>query len=276
MLLQSQLGKAFKAKLVTVHSSMSASVGAVAIALSAVVGQVTSPGMSLSAHALILVFCSVVSSAGGSATYAKKWTATYQPKVINLRRSRHPSVVYPSAKGPLFLLAGIGFGVSGRLASALATGIADELSNLPKHDAATLRALRRRVDADLAAYSAKDIVRIAERIMESGAPGCHVVACELILHRPDVLATIQAKDLERLGRSMASWGEVDTFVTSWKPAARRRAENGRTIRRGQLRPSAARRKSQNGVQSLNLIGITNGTFSSTSIHGRPRPVSLMA
>lgn len=48
--------------------------------------------------------------------------------------------------------------------------------------------------------------------MQSGAPGCHVIACELILHRPDALASIRAKDLERLGRSMASWGEVDTFA----------------------------------------------------------------
>ena len=96
--------------------------------------------------------------------------------------------------------------------NASATEIADELRNLPKHDAATLRALRRSVSADLAANSATDIARIAERIMHSGTPGCHVIACELILHRQDALATIRAKDLERLGRAMASWAEVDTFA----------------------------------------------------------------
>ena len=98
--------------------------------------------------------------------------------------------------------------------NALATEIEGELRNLPKHDAATLRALRRRVSAELAAHPAKDIVRIAERIMQSGVSGCHVIACELILHRPDALAAIRAKDLERLGRFMASWGEVDTFACS--------------------------------------------------------------
>jgi hypothetical protein len=94
----------------------------------------------------------------------------------------------------------------------LTTEIADQLHNLPKHDAATLRALRRRVSIELATQPAKDIVRIAERLMQSGAPGRHVIACELILHRPDALATIRAKDLLRLGRFMASWGEVDTFA----------------------------------------------------------------
>lgn len=95
---------------------------------------------------------------------------------------------------------------------ALTTEIATQIRNLPRHDAATLRALRRRVSAELVAQPAKTIVRIAERIMQSGLPGCHVIACELILHRPDTLAGIRAKDLERLGRFMASWGEVDTFA----------------------------------------------------------------
>jgi 3-methyladenine DNA glycosylase AlkD len=96
--------------------------------------------------------------------------------------------------------------------NALAIEIADQLRNLPKHDAATLRALRRRVSAELVAQPAKSIVRIAKRIMQSGVPGRHVIACELILHRPDALATIRAKDLEHLGRFMANWAEVDTFA----------------------------------------------------------------
>jgi hypothetical protein len=95
--------------------------------------------------------------------------------------------------------------------AVVANEIAARLHALPQHDATTLRALRRDVSAELVSRSARDILRIATELMGS-APGCHVVACELILHRPDALASIRAKDLEGLGRSMASWAEVDTFA----------------------------------------------------------------
>lgn len=94
----------------------------------------------------------------------------------------------------------------------LTTEIAEQIRNLPRHDAATLRALRRRISAELVALPAKSIVRIAQGIMRSGVPGCHVIACELIRHREDALGSIGARDLERLGRFMTSWAEVDTFA----------------------------------------------------------------
>lgn len=112
--------------------------------------------------------------------------------------------------------------------NAQAALVADQLRALPKHDAATVRALRRRVSAELADHSAKDVVRVAERVMHSAAPGCHVIACEMILHRPDALSILRAKDLERIGRSMASWGEVDTFACYL---------SGRAWRAGQIEDS---------------------------------------
>jgi hypothetical protein len=116
--------------------------------------------------------------------------------------------------------------------AVVAREIAARLRELPKHDAATLRALRRDVSGELASRSARDIVRIATELMGSAAPGCHVVARELILHRADALASIRAGDLGRLGRHMASWGEVDTFACYLA---------GRAWRAGQIDDGVVRR-----------------------------------
>lgn len=98
-----------------------------------------------------------------------------------------------------------------RSESAIAERVARRLRALPRADAATLRSLRRELSRELETLSARSVLTLAETLLQTRAPGCHVVAYELILYHPAALSAVCAEDLRRLGSSMASWGEVDTF-----------------------------------------------------------------
>ena len=91
-------------------------------------------------------------------------------------------------------------------------GIAGSLQDLARHDAETIRGLRREISVAISEYPPRDAIRLAIKVMESGAPGCHLIACELILYHPSALASVRPPDLERLGTGMSGWGDVDTFA----------------------------------------------------------------
>lgn len=103
---------------------------------------------------------------------------------------------------------------SGRVADItnFAEEVAARLHRLRLRNAETLRRVRRRVSKDLATEDARTVIDLAAELLQTRAPGSHVVAYELILHHPKALAAIRARDLRRLGRTLASWGEVDTFA----------------------------------------------------------------
>jgi 3-methyladenine DNA glycosylase AlkD len=95
---------------------------------------------------------------------------------------------------------------------ALAEGVARHLRSLPKHNAASLRKVRRDVSAEIATWGGPRVVSLAEAIVASGAPGASVVAFELILYHPAAPRTVRATHLRRLGNQLNSWGAVDTFA----------------------------------------------------------------
>lgn len=78
--------------------------------------------------------------------------------------------------------------------------------------AATLRAIRGDLEERMRGVSGRDTIRFAIDLLDTRAPGAHVIAYELVQYHPQALDAIRATDLRRLGKHMASWGEVDTFA----------------------------------------------------------------
>ena len=93
-----------------------------------------------------------------------------------------------------------------------ASEVADDLRALRKRDAASLRRVRRRISRQLQGHDAEVVLDLALELLGSGAPGAHVVAYEVILHHPLALPSLTWADIERLGSTIGSWGEVDTFA----------------------------------------------------------------
>lgn len=122
-----------------------------------------------------------------------------------------------------------------RRPDARAQEIVARLAALPSHDAASLRRLRRAVSTDHSEASAREVLELAEELLRSGAPGSHVIACELILHHGTAAGALRAADLRRLGGFMRSWGDVDVFACyvagrAWRSGQVRDAEIARWAR----------------------------------------------
>jgi 3-methyladenine DNA glycosylase AlkD len=90
--------------------------------------------------------------------------------------------------------------------------IALRLRALPQHNAASLRGVRREISARIRNLPSTAVLRLAAELLQTRAPGSHVVVYELILHHPAALSAVRAPDLRRLGKDMASWAEVDTVA----------------------------------------------------------------
>jgi 3-methyladenine DNA glycosylase AlkD len=95
--------------------------------------------------------------------------------------------------------------------TGLAREIASELRTLPRANTLAIRAIRREYSRRLRTETGDVIKAVAHSLQKDSAPGARVVACELILHHPAALAGIRARDLEKMGTGMNSWGDVDVF-----------------------------------------------------------------
>ena len=93
-----------------------------------------------------------------------------------------------------------------------AAGIATRLRGLPSRDAASLRKVRRSVSREIAGWTPRRVIELAVALLAERAPGGHVVAYEIVLHHPGALEAVNVRDVRRLGRTMESWGEADTFA----------------------------------------------------------------
>lgn len=80
---------------------------------------------------------------------------------------------------------------------------------LKKPNTPAVRAVRRRYTKQLEDATARDVLAIAYELLERR--GSRFVAYELIAFHPETMASLGAGHLRRLGRGMASWGDVDTF-----------------------------------------------------------------
>jgi len=74
-----------------------------------------------------------------------------------------------------------------------------------------MRKVCREVASQTSDYSAKETVELAKQIVDDGAPGVFGVAYELLRYHPTAISAVTTTDLRQLGRTMASWGDVDCF-----------------------------------------------------------------
>jgi hypothetical protein len=93
----------------------------------------------------------------------------------------------------------------------LAREVSQELRSLDVVNAASLRAVRRKLSAQVKSASPKDTIDLAFTIVEDGPPGAYPVVYELLRYHPTALSALRLSDLERIGRNMIGWGEVDCF-----------------------------------------------------------------
>jgi len=73
---------------------------------------------------------------------------------------------------------------------------------------AQIRAKRRELSKFLAGDSAVAVLRVAHQLLGAGQ---QFMAYELVQHHPAALASLDAKQLEALGRGLDSWAAVDCF-----------------------------------------------------------------
>jgi DNA alkylation repair enzyme len=113
--------------------------------------------------------------------------------------------------------------------STIASEIAARVSASPDFSVAGLRPLRRQISRELRSHDPELVIRIALLLVERDLVP-RWFAFELLNHHP-ALAVLQRRDIERLGRGMATWGDVDAFATYISgPAFREGQLEGRTIR----------------------------------------------
>jgi len=96
--------------------------------------------------------------------------------------------------------------------SALAAEIEGRLQSLSHRKTESVRAVRREFSRRLAGAPPEVVIEIAGRLLEGGDPVHRFVAYELIHYHRGALRSLRARDLERLGSGMDSWGDVDTFA----------------------------------------------------------------
>ncbi len=95
------------------------------------------------------------------------------------------------------------------------TGLLDELeariAAVPLV-AAPLQRLRREYSRWLAQAPAGDVLALAAALLGRGGIGRRFIAYGLVHHHRAALASLTARDLERLGRGLDGWGAVDLFA----------------------------------------------------------------
>ena len=88
-----------------------------------------------------------------------------------------------------------------------------------RHDVGTLsaqtvtdvRAIQRRYSKVLIEASPATILAIADSLLSDGSWPERVVACEMLVRRPDAMAQLSETAVDRWGKGLADWGSVDLY-----------------------------------------------------------------
>ena len=75
-----------------------------------------------------------------------------------------------------------------------------------------VRALRRRYSAQIKNWPPRTVVALALKLLAGPTFPYRMVAYELVHYHSEALASLTAADLQRLGRELTSWYDVDTFA----------------------------------------------------------------
>jgi 3-methyladenine DNA glycosylase AlkD len=99
-------------------------------------------------------------------------------------------------------------------AAAIARRISRRIRALPKGTVPELRSLRRALSRELRDAPGGRVVEVATLLAQATADSGHrFVAYELVQRHPRAPASLGARSLERLGRGISSWEQVDCFST---------------------------------------------------------------
>jgi 3-methyladenine DNA glycosylase AlkD len=98
------------------------------------------------------------------------------------------------------------------VSESLAAGISHRIEALGVVPAQPLRALRRAISANLKNEPGDTVVEVALHLLERPSFAHRFVAYEIVHHHRDALARVGERELNRLGRGLASWADVDTFA----------------------------------------------------------------
>ena len=116
-----------------------------------------------------------------------------------------------------------------RAVSKITAEIAARVSAAPDFSVAGLRPLRRRISRELSTYDPDLVIRSAALLVARDLVP-RWFAYELLNQHP-ALEVIALEDIERLGRGMATWGDVDAFATYISgPAFREGQLEAKTLR----------------------------------------------
>ncbi len=94
----------------------------------------------------------------------------------------------------------------------MSAGIAGEIRTQPDPTAPTLHALRRRLSKQVAGMDGREVIKVAIDLAERDEPACRFMGYALVLHHGDAIERLSAAAIERLGRGIDSWDDVDTFA----------------------------------------------------------------
>lgn len=91
----------------------------------------------------------------------------------------------------------------------LAAEIVAEIRALHVRNTPSIRAVRRRVSKTIRDESGRDVIGLAQAL---GDAAHRWVGYELIANHRGAREALRLRDVERLGRGMATWDQVDTFA----------------------------------------------------------------
>lgn len=111
----------------------------------------------------------------------------------------------------------------------LAQEILARLHAAPHMPTPAARALRREYSAHLSHATPRQVLTLALLLLKEATPLRRFMAYELIFYHHETLTSLHAKELERLGRGLDSWGAVDTFACYLSGPAWREKQVGDTL-----------------------------------------------
>src|SRR5262245_46556833 len=95
--------------------------------------------------------------------------------------------------------------------TSLAAEIRAALAALPSHRTPVVRALRREYSRRLKLVPARAVVQMATHLLDGDDITERCLGYELVLFHPTALASLTARDLQRLGHGMDRWEATNTF-----------------------------------------------------------------
>ena len=96
--------------------------------------------------------------------------------------------------------------------ASTSAAIAGQIHAQKDRTAPTLHALRRQLSKQLADRNGRDVIQIALHLVELDEPACRFMGYALIYHHRDASENLRLNTIERLGRGIDDWGDVDVFA----------------------------------------------------------------